>query len=114
MTTGMTDAYDWRGRVVVGRDDEKIGKIDELYVDRGSQEPEWALVTTGLLGTRASFVPLAGARPEGENVVVSVTKEEVGEAPEVEAEGELSEQEEAELYRHYGIDRAEQRAGRAG
>ena len=63
--TQMTEAYDWRGRTLVGQDDEKIGKVDEIYVDNHSEQPEWARVTTGLFGTNHSFVPLAGATPQG-------------------------------------------------
>lgn len=102
--TEMTSAYDWHGRTLVGPDGEKIGKIDDIYRDEQSDKPEWARVTTGLLGTHSSFVPLAGAAPEGENVRVSVTKDEVKHAPHVDADTELSEQQEAELFRHYGID----------
>lgn len=28
-TTGMTDAYEWRGRRVIGSDGEKIGWLDD-------------------------------------------------------------------------------------
>ncbi len=79
--TQMTDAYDWHGRALVGQDGEKIGKVDEIYVDEQNQQPEWAQVTTGLFGTSSSFVPLAGA---------------------------TSQEEEVELFRHYGIDYTEE------
>ena len=104
MSTDMTHAYDWRGRTLIGRDGEKIGTIDELYVDHNTDRPEWARVTTGLFGTKTSFVPLAGASPQGENVAVGVTKQQVKDAPAVESGSELSEQEEAQLFRHYGVD----------
>src|SRR5215210_5381789 len=100
----MTEAYDWRGRTLIDSHDEKIGKVDEIYVDNESGEPEWASVTTGLFGASHSFVPLADASPQGENVVVSVSKEQVKNAPHYEADSELSQQQEAELFRHYGID----------
>ena len=32
----MTTAYDWRGRVVVDCDGEKIGKLEELYLDEAT------------------------------------------------------------------------------
>ena len=102
--TQMTEAYDWRERTLVGQDGDKIGKVDEIYVDNQSEQPEWARVTTGLFGTNHSFVPLAGATPQGENVAVSVSKEQVKNAPSYEADGELSQEQEAELFRHYGID----------
>jgi uncharacterized protein (TIGR02271 family) len=100
--SAMTEAYDWRGRTVIDRDGEKIGKLDEIYVDNRSNEPEWAAVNTGLFGSKSSFVPLEGARPDGENVRVAYAKDQVKDAPNIDPDGELSSDEEAQLYRHYG------------
>ena len=43
--TEMTDAYQWKGRTMVGSDGEKIGKISEIYEDPHTGKPEWATVT---------------------------------------------------------------------
>lgn len=102
--TGMTDAYAWRGRTVVDRDGEKIGKLEEIYLDQETGRPEWALVNTGMFGMKSNFVPVTGAAPRGEDVSVRWDKQTVKDAPGVEPDGELSEQEEAQLYRHYGLD----------
>jgi uncharacterized protein (TIGR02271 family) len=102
--TGMTSAYDWEGRTLKDRSGEKIGKIDALYVDDETDRPEWALVNTGLFGTKSSFVPLAGASPDGEDILAQVDADQVKDAPKVDPDGELSQQEEAELFRHYGVD----------
>ena len=104
MTTNMTEAYDWQGRTLKDRNGNKIGKIDSLYLDRESDRPEWALVHTGLFGTKSSFVPIAGAAPQGEDVVVQVDAQQVKDAPKMDPDGELSEQQEADLFRHYGVD----------
>ena len=73
------------------------------------------LVHTGLFGTKSSFAPLAGARADGEDVRIGYSKQEVKDAPSVEADGELSQEEEARLYAHYGLDYSESRSdtGRA-
>jgi uncharacterized protein (TIGR02271 family) len=105
-----TDVLEWRGRTVVDRDGEKLGKLDEIYVDRQTDEPEWALVNTGLFGTKSSFVPLKGAAPAGDEVRVAYAKDQVKDAPSIDADGELSRQEEEGLYRHYDIDYSEQRS----
>lgn len=102
MTT-MTDAYTWKDREIVGSDGEKIGRIKEIYEDRHTGKPEWALVSSGLLGMRSHFVPLAGAEPNGADVRVNTTKDHVAAAPGVEADGELSEAEERALFEHYGV-----------
>ena len=99
----MTDAYQWHGRTMVGSDGEKLGKIGEIYEDPQTGKPEWATVSSGLFGTKSNFVPLAGASPEGEDVRAHVTKDQVKNAPGVEADGELSEQEEQRLFEHYDV-----------
>jgi len=104
----MTEAYEWQGRELIGSDEEKIGKVSEIYLDGQTGKPEWALVNTGLFGSKSHFVPLAGASPEGEQVRAQVTKEQVKGAPSIEPDGQLSEQEEAKLFEHYGIPYTEE------
>ncbi len=98
-----TDAYQWQDRELLGSDGEKISKVKEIYEDERTGKPEWALVTSGLFGSKSHFVPLAGAEPSGEEVRVQVTKDQVKDAPSVEDDGELSEQEERTLFEHYGV-----------
>jgi uncharacterized protein (TIGR02271 family) len=94
---------DWRGRDVVDRDGDKIGKLEEIYLDQQTGQPEWALVNTGLFGTKSTFVPLEGAADEDGNVRVSYEKGQVKDAPNVDADGALSHEEEQALYKHYGM-----------
>jgi uncharacterized protein (TIGR02271 family) len=100
----FTEAYDWRGREVVGSDGEKIGSVDEVYLDTASGEPEWLSINTGLFGLKSSFAPIQGARPEGESVRLAYTKEQVKDAPGVEPDQELNDSEERALWSHYGLD----------
>ena len=101
--TEVTEAYDFRGRTLIDRDGDKIGKIDDVYADRQGGQPEWALVNTGLFGTKKTFVPLRDAKPIGEDVRVPVARDRVKDAPSIEADGELSESEERRLYTHYDV-----------
>jgi len=83
---------------------ERIGKVGQLYVDDATDQPEWVTVSTGLFGTKQSFVPLADAQVEGDKVTVPYSKEQVKDAPRVDPDdGHLSDSEEVELYRHYGL-----------
>jgi uncharacterized protein (TIGR02271 family) len=107
----MSEAYDWRGRTVVDSGGQKIGRLDEVYLDDETGRIEWALVHTGLFGTKSTFVPLSAAAPSGEDIRVPFTKEQVKDAPRVEPDGELSQDEEAQLYGHYGLDYGEARSG---
>ena len=101
--TELTEAYGFQGRTMLDRDGDKIGKIDDIYEDKQTGQPEWALVNTGLLGTKKTFVPLRGATPVGEDVRVPLEKARVKDAPGIEADGELSESEERQLFTHYEL-----------
>ena len=101
--TQVTEAYEWRGRDVVDADGDKIGTLEEVYLDTESGRPEWATVKTGLFGRKQSFVPLSGSQPEQGQVVVGYTKDQIKDAPSIDPDGELSHDEEERLYRHYGL-----------
>jgi len=84
---------------------DRIGKVAQVYLDDQTGDPEWVTVRTGLFGTKESFVPLAVARFERDELVVDVSKAQVNGSPRVDEDGELSEQQEAEIYRYYGVSR---------
>jgi uncharacterized protein (TIGR02271 family) len=109
-----TDVQHWEGQHLLAQDGSKIGKIDAIYLDDHSGEPEWALVNTGLFGTRSSFVPITQASSTGDGVTVPFDKDKVKGAPNVDEDGHLSPQEEAELYRYYGRGDYDRSAGSNG
>ena len=94
----------WRGQDAHGRDGDKLGTIEDIYLDRETGEPEWVAIRTGLFGTKVSFAPLADARLDGGHVELPYDKAQVKDAPNAEADGELSPEEERRLYEHYGHD----------
>jgi uncharacterized protein (TIGR02271 family) len=98
----MQDIETWRGRTLVDANGDKIGKIEDIYLDRHSGEPEWVAVKTGMFGSNVSFVPIQDASAHGDDVRVGHEKSLVKDAPNVEADGELSPEEERRLYQHYG------------
>jgi uncharacterized protein (TIGR02271 family) len=97
-------ARTWQGRTLVDRDGGRIGSIDAIYLDDDTGQPEWALVNTGLFGTKSSFVPLAQATEDHSDVRVPYDKQLVKDAPRIDPDGRLSEAEERRLWRHYGMD----------
>lgn len=99
----IEQARSWRGLTLVATDDEPVGRIEAIYVDRTTRQPEWALVHTGLFGSSRTFVPLADAAQRGDTVQVPHETSVVREAPRLEQDTELSEEDEARLYAHYGI-----------
>jgi uncharacterized protein (TIGR02271 family) len=101
------DVLSWRDRDLIDNDGDKIGKIDDIYLDRETDEPEWAVVTTGLFGTKRTFVPLQEATPGADGIRVPFEKATVKDAPNIDPDGELSRDEEQTLYRHYGREYAD-------
>ena len=100
----------WQGRTMVDPAGDKLGTIDAIYLDDETGQPEWATVTRGLFSAKAAFVPLAQAQAMGDSVQVPYDKQQVTDAPSMEADGSLSQDEEAQLYRHYGLDYSEHRS----
>jgi hypothetical protein len=94
-------ARSWPGLTALDPDGDTVGRITHIYLDRDSGQPEWALVAMPERGR--VFVPLAGARAAGDRVLVSVARAAVREAPDVASGRELAGQDEARLYRHYGV-----------
>jgi uncharacterized protein (TIGR02271 family) len=93
----------WYDRTIVDHEGAKIGKIADVYFDNDSQRPEWALVHTGLFGTRETIVPIAGASTSGDDLVVPYEKSFVKDAPNVGSDEELSHEDEARLAEYYGL-----------
>jgi uncharacterized protein (TIGR02271 family) len=111
----VEDRIAWRGHELVDANGDKIGRIEDIYVDTQSNQPEWAVVKTGLFGNKQTFVPLHEASRDDESVRVPFEKDTVKDAPRIDPDGTLSQEEEAELYRHYGVEYGTSGAGgRAG
>lgn len=107
MTQGeaFTSADGLAGLTAYDRTGEKIGSVEQVYLDDRTGRPEWVTVKTGLFGMKQSFVPLSGARRQQDELHVSATKEAVKEAPRVDADQHLEPGQEQDLYTHYGLTR---------
>lgn len=69
----------------------------------GDREPEWLTVKTSMLGMKETFVPLALARTRGPGEVeLAADKYTITSAPKIDTDGELSLDEEQQLYSYYG------------
>jgi uncharacterized protein (TIGR02271 family) len=110
MTPTDTAVTEWRGSSAVDSDGQKIGTIEEIYMDTETGKPEWLAVKTGLFGMKLSLIPIAEATAFNGDVRVPYDRQQVKDAPNVEPDGELSQHEEASLYRHYGLDYSEARS----
>jgi uncharacterized protein YrrD len=97
------EVRDWHTRKVVTTDGDELGKLEDVYVNKQSGEPEFLLVQSGFLGNTLHMVPAAGATVIGEDVQVPHDKATVDSAPKVKADDDISVAEEQRLYDHYGM-----------
>ena len=88
-------------RTVVDQSGNKIGEIGQVYLDDASGQPAWVTVKTGLFGRNETFVPFKGLETSSDQVRTPYTKDKVKDAPSVDPDGHLSEDETDELYRYY-------------
>ena len=94
----------WRALAIVDRDGTTVGTISEFYLDRETGYPTWALVNTGLFGATQTFVPLVHATEISDGLQVPYEKSHIKDTPRVDLHGELSPDEEATLFAHYGVE----------
>jgi sporulation protein YlmC with PRC-barrel domain len=95
---------DWRGYEVIDADGSKIGMIEDFFVDRVTDRPEWALVNMGLFGTKQTLVPFDGASVEDDRLRVPYDKGVVKDAPGLSPGASISERELADLYSYYRLE----------
>ena len=108
----MTDAQEaqwnvaeWHGKMLIDRNGEKIGKLQDVYVDVETDEPMCATVKEGFIDRHLAFVPLGNIQIGPDDLQVAVTKEQVKSAPHIEMHGEeLSQADESKLYHHFEMN----------
>jgi hypothetical protein len=94
----------WRALAIVDRDGTTVGTINEFYLDRETGYPTWALVNTGLFGATQTFVPLVHATEISDGLQVPYEKSHIKDTPRVDLHDELTPDEEATLFAHYGVE----------
>ncbi|RZT84944.1 uncharacterized protein (TIGR02271 family) [Pseudonocardia sediminis] len=82
---------------------DKLGKVDSVYYDNDTDKPEWVAVKSGLFGTHVSLVPLQQGDWDGKELTVPFDKAALQNAPHHDPDSALSESDEQDLYRHYGM-----------
>ena len=93
------------GATARDRDGQKVGHVTAVYEDRVTGAPEWLTVTTGLFGSKETFVPIALARIRGHGgeVELAATKDTITSAPRISPDGHLSPHKEEQVFLHYGL-----------
>jgi sporulation protein YlmC with PRC-barrel domain len=96
---------EWHGKMLVDPNGEKIGKLQDVYVDVENDEPQFGTVKEGFIRRHLTFVPLGGLQVGPDELKVPVSKEQVKDAPSIEQHGEeLSQSDESALYHHYELN----------
>jgi uncharacterized protein (TIGR02271 family) len=107
-TDKLTEVEDrFAGYTVYAQDYEKIGNVDDLFVDE-NDNPEYIGVKMGFLGTRTTLIPFEMARVNDERqvIVVAADKERLKNGPTYDDDREITPEFENEVYSYYGLQRA--------
>jgi uncharacterized protein (TIGR02271 family) len=104
--TAIEDRF--AGYTVYDNSYDKIGKVDDLFVDEADQ-PEYIGVKMGFLGTRSTLIPMELARVNDERQLIEVAadKETVKEGPTFDDDQEITPEFENDVYSYYGLQRSE-------
>jgi hypothetical protein len=103
--TATWTASDWLGKAIVDRDGVKLGKLHDVYVDVENDAPQFGTVKEGFLDRHLTFVPLAGVTVGPDTLRVTVLKEQIRSAPDLNLDGqEMSQAEESRLYHHFDMN----------
>jgi uncharacterized protein (TIGR02271 family) len=94
----------FEGYEVYDPNGEKIGKVDDLFVDENDQ-PEYIRVKMGLLGTKSTLIPweIASVDEEGQRIEVAVEKGKAKDGPAFDDDREITPEYENEVRSYYGL-----------
>ncbi len=111
--TAIEDQY--AGYTVYDQSDQKIGKVDDLFVDENDQ-PEYIGVKMGFLGMSSTLIPweIATVDENDRRIEVSVDKAQAKEGPAFDDDEDITPDYEEQVYSHYGLQRAQTNGERSG
>ncbi len=96
----------YAGYQVYDRHYEKVGKVDDLFVDE-SDRPEYIGVKVGLLGTRSTLIPMEIVRVNDNRRLMEVASEKdtIQKGPAFDDDEEITPELEDRIYAHFGLTR---------
>lgn len=89
---------------VVDQDGEKVGFLDQVYLDNTTGEPAWVTVRTGWFAGRRCFCPLVDAEMVATQIRLPYSLETIKGAPDISVDRHLTEDEEEQLLDYYAAD----------
>jgi PRC-barrel domain protein len=104
-TVSHRDFAEWHGKALIDQNNETIGKLEDVYFDVETDQPQFATIKEGLFGRHLTFVPLTDVIIGPDNLQVATTKARVNDAPNIELTGDdLSGEDESTLYHYYHLN----------
>lgn len=89
---------------VVDQEGQKVGSLDQIYVDNATGDPAWLSVRIGWIGGRRCFCPLSNAEIVGNQIRLAYLVDTIKAAPEIPVDRHLTEDEEEQLLEYYSVD----------
>lgn len=105
----MNQLEEARGLPVYDSAGDKIGKVEDIFYDEQTNQPEWIGIGTGFFSTKRVLVPVQGASLTADGYSVPYEKDHVKDSPDIDGD-EISQETEAELYSYYGLEYSEARS----
>jgi uncharacterized protein (TIGR02271 family) len=110
---GRTDRFTaiedrFAGYEVYDQNGEKIGKVDDLFVNE-SDQPEYIGLKMGFLGTSSTLIPweaVSSTDDEGRAITVATDKETAKNGPAFDDDREITPEFEQQVYSYYGLSRS--------
>ena len=111
-STAVADEY--TGYTVHDRDGDKIGKVDDLFLDENDR-PEYFGVKMGFLGSKSTLIPADIANVDRDQgfIEVSAEKSTVKDGPSFDDDQEITPEYENEIRDYYGLGPLEGSTGRS-
>jgi len=100
----FTSVEKLQNATVYGTDGDKIGSVGQVYLDDQTNQPTFVTVKTGLFGMKETFVPVSKATAAQDGLQVPFDKAFVKDAPNIDADGSLTPEEERRIYEYYSLD----------
>lgn len=89
---------------VVDQDGDKVGSLDQVYLDNATGDPAWVTVRTGRFAGRRCFCPLSNAEIDGNQIRLPYSLSMIKAAPDIPIDRHLTEDEEEQLFDYYSLD----------
>ncbi len=86
---------------------DKLGSVKEVFINDATGQPDFVEVGHGLFGMSSSLVPLRGHRLNGEELQLAFSKDRIQDAPNIDNDAQLTEDDQNTIYRHFEVDSVE-------